>query len=139
MSGEALLSGGDSLSLREKADVPQIETEKACEPPVIYVPKSDFDRLTPERILSLEQEHKVRFVPFDPVHGVKTPEYLKEDLSQTDLSVLMDKSKNIDALMPSIIDNGHRKSGKTPRIEPRNAKKKRKAKRRQQKQSRRKR
>ena len=118
-----LASGADCLTLREKLDVPQIDVKKACEPPIVLVPRG---HLMSEQLKHLEQKYDIRLVEVDDPLPFPKDELLEMKDKIYDIAHTIPKP-----IIPDDIKNEvrHRKS--------RTDIKKKKAKRRQQKQARR--
>lgn len=118
-----LASGADSLRLREQLDVPQIDVEKVCGPPIVVVPRGVLE---PVNKSFLEEIHNVRIVEVDA-----QPPFQKDELLE-----MKDKLYDIAHTIPkSIIPEDVKEVVK--RRKSRTDIKKKKAKRRQQKQARR--
>ena len=114
----------DCLNLRDKLDVPQIDTKIVCEPPIVLTPRG---HLMPEQLRSLEQKFGIRLVE------VSTPLPFPKD----ELLELKDKLYDIAHTIPkSIIPEDYKEEVR--RRKSRTEIKKKKAMRRQQKQARRK-
>ena len=133
--GRLALSGGDALSYDDiKLDAEDVvEKAKAENLPKVYILREQYEAIDPEIIRQQENEHHCVLVPVD--------RYEMERIQATAVPY------TIPPPMPKIpeivmLDNPHR--GKygghgTPRIEPKDYRKKKKAKRRAEKQARRRR
>ena len=107
--------------------------EEDGEPVKVYMLQDAYDRLSPEMIADREAAYHCKLVPVDE-YEIKR---IKDDAVPYTMPPPMPKIPEI-----VMLDNPHRgKLGgnKTPRIEPKDYRKKKKAKRRAEKQARRKR
>lgn len=117
-----LISGVDSLEIREKANVPQMDFNTIGSP-VVFVPRGVLE---PVNRSFLEEIHNIRIVEVDD-----HPQFPKDELLE-----MKDKIYDIAHTIPkSVIPEDVKEVAR--RVKSRTAIKKKKAKRRQQKQARR--
>ena len=124
----AIACGGTQEEIEDKVYAESLRQQFRNSLPKAYILKSVYDEMSDEQIKSIEADNNYVLVPVEQ-------EELSEQLNKAQTSYMWSKPPEISILEPCVRAG---RSGKSPKIKPKDYEKKRKKKQRIQKQSRKK-